>query len=208
MPSAILYRPMGLSGPPGTTAGSGVPTLGMLLAHRFRRYPRCVLELRHDPRGAERRVPVHLSDADRERPHDRRRAGLRRRVPVEPVFRQVDHDALARRARQQPPLRHDHLGAGARQPGVHARIRVRDLFVAEAMAAREVEQRVLRFGEIDAQLADRRRCRRPAAEIAPPPPGRRRTRTVRSRIRRRMRRWTAGLWPGFRISSGSARSPR
>jgi hypothetical protein len=59
------------------------------------------------------------------------------------VLRQVDHDAFARRHRQQPAFGHDDLGADARQPGVHPGIRVGDFLVAEAVAAGQVEQRFL-----------------------------------------------------------------
>ena len=119
-----------------------IAALRVFLAHRFRRAPGRILALVDDLRLAERRVPVHLADAHRKGDDLRNLALLRRREVVQPVFRQIDDDALARTAGQQA-LSGNHDGRSlARQPGVDARIRAQDLLVAEPVTARQVGQGV------------------------------------------------------------------
>ena len=120
-----------------------VATFLVLLAHGCGRIPVGALFLGHDARNAERRVPVHLRRADRVGTHDARLAGFGRRVIVEPVLRQVHDDGVARRVRKHKTRRDQDLGALARQPGIHSGIRSQYLLVAHAVAATDVEHRVL-----------------------------------------------------------------
>ncbi len=112
----------------------------MLVANRLGRVPVRVLHLLHDFRRAERRVPIHLADADRVAPDLRRLAFLRRRKIVQTVLRQVDDDAFARRHGQDAMLGQFNLYTRTRQPRIYARVRVEDFLVAESMLARDVDQ--------------------------------------------------------------------
>ena len=116
------------------------------------------------------RVPVHLADAHRVGDDLTRLAALRLGVVVEPVLRQIDHDALARPGRQDMPARNDDLLVGPGQPRIDARIDANDLLGAEAVFARQIVERVLIDGRDGLVLAHHRNHRASAAYRRSPAP--------------------------------------
>jgi hypothetical protein len=119
------------------------PAVGFVLAaHGFRRIPDGLLALVDDARHAERRLPVHLADADRIGHHDPRLASLGAREVIQAMLGEADDEPFARLLGQDVARGNQHARALARQPRIDARIGSDDLLVADAIAASEIEQRV------------------------------------------------------------------
>ena len=99
-------------------------------------------------------LPVHLADAHRIG-DDRWRVALARlRKVINPMFGNVDDDAVARAGRQNVPTGYHDVRALSGQPRIHLRIGTRDLLVTQTIAARNLHQRV-RIMRLDVQvLAD------------------------------------------------------
>ncbi len=102
-----------------------------------------MLDLLTDVRLTQRRVPVHLADADREGDDDGLLVFLRLRVIVEAVLREVHHDAIARSRRKNALSGEQDVLAVAGNPHIRAGIGADDLLVSEAVASRDIEQGVL-----------------------------------------------------------------
>jgi len=120
----------------------------VLFADRFGGIPGRMFLLGDDPRLAERRAPVHLANAHRVGDHDGLFTLLGFRKIVQPVLRQIHHHALVRTGRQDAPAGQQNVGARTGQPHVNAGIGADDLLVSQAVASRNVEQRVL-VGRLD-----------------------------------------------------------
>ncbi len=115
-------------------------------ADGFGGIPGRFLGLADDPVRTDRRVPVHLADADRVGDDFCPLARLRLGEVIEAVLGQVDDHALARPGGQHVARGQQHRRAVAGNPDVHARVRPLQLLVAHAVVARHVEQRVLVSG--------------------------------------------------------------
>ena len=110
----------------------------------------------YDAGQAERGVPIHASDADRIRAHDGRLARFVRREIKQTMLSEADDDAFARTVRKNVARGDEHFGAPARQPGIDVRIGSDDFFVADAVPAADIEQRVFLRGHHFLNFADHR----------------------------------------------------
>ena len=135
-----------------------IAALGVLLADGLRRIPGGVSDLGDDAGLTERCAPVHLADAHRIGDDHRALGVFRLRVVIQPVLGDVDHDPFPRARRQNAPPGQQDLGALARQPHVDVGVGANDFLVPEAVAPRDIEERVL-IGRLDPDVApDHRRA--------------------------------------------------
>ena len=73
-------------------------------------------------------------------------AGTRRRIVVQPHFRDVEYDPFARCVRQDEAGREYDRGSLAWCPAVYPQVGVDDFVIAEVVIARNIEQRFLLAG--------------------------------------------------------------
>ncbi len=125
-----------------------IPVHLVFLANRLGRIPHGMLLLGHHVRLAQRSVPVHLPDADREGDDDRLLVLFRLRIIVEPMFRKIDDDTVTRSRRENALSGQQDVPAVTGNPHIGSRIGADDFLVPEAVAPGDVEQRVL-VGRLD-----------------------------------------------------------
>src|ERR1700727_3177628 len=107
-----------------------------------------------DLRHAERRMPIHSSDAHRVGDHDPPLSGLGLWVVVQTMLRQINYDSFVRRWRQDTAHRKQDFLSTARRKDISAGIGAHDLRIPQTVPARDFEQLLL-IAEFDAAIASR-----------------------------------------------------
>ncbi|MNE35501.1 hypothetical protein D3C80_1292650 [compost metagenome] len=119
-----------------------IAVFGVFLADRGRWRPGGVRGLGGNLGIGDRRAPAFTTDTQRVGVHH----VLPFRVVVHAVLGQVDDDAFARAWRQDETGRQDDLGAGARQPGVDARVGGDHFQVAQVVGRADIGKGVFVLG--------------------------------------------------------------
>ncbi|MCY1547095.1 hypothetical protein D9M68_831290 [compost metagenome] len=147
---AELERPERIVRPRRHHGRKRITVSSVLFTDRLRRIPGRVGSLGCNGGGSNWRAPAFTADPQRVGMHH----VLPFRVIVQTVLGEVDNDAFPRPRRQDVAGRQDDLGAGAREPGVHARVGGNHFQVAEVIGHAYIGEGVFILGLDHLDLAD------------------------------------------------------